>query len=143
MRRRETTPDISTTDHHRDLHPQIAHVFYSFSNLTHDRRRNVVAPTAFLHRFATQLEHDAFVGWRFGLHKSLCNDQTEDIESWKAQTRLSFRSSKAFGTRDSPTMVAAHKLISSSTSLREILCFLHTDNARCPRRNSLTVMRRS
>ena len=66
--RRQSAPDISAADHHRNLHSQIVHFLDALRDLAHNRRRNVVAPAAFLQRLAAQFEHDAFVSGRFRFH---------------------------------------------------------------------------
>src|SRR5262249_5728398 len=64
IRGRKSAPDVAAADHYSHFHAQIPHLFYAFGDLTHDGGRDVVA-AAVLHRFAAQLEHDAFVDWCF------------------------------------------------------------------------------
>jgi hypothetical protein len=68
-RSRKSAPDVAAADHDRDFHAQMAHFLDALGDFAHHRRRNIVAPGVLLHCFATQLEHDAFIDWRFCLHR--------------------------------------------------------------------------
>ena len=68
IRRRKTAPDIATTNHDCHLDAEISHLLNALGNITHYRRRNIIAPPTLLDRFAAELEHDPFIDWRFGFH---------------------------------------------------------------------------
>src|SRR4029453_8899161 len=68
MRRRDAAPNISSAKYDRHLDTEIANIPYPFGDFTHDTQRNILASTALLECFAAQLEHNAFISWRFRLH---------------------------------------------------------------------------
>src|SRR5262245_35295803 len=68
VRGRNTAPDVTTADHNRHLHIEVAHLFYALGDVTHYSERNVIPGAALLHCFAAQLQHHALINWRFCFH---------------------------------------------------------------------------
>src|SRR5207248_3421610 len=81
-----SAPDVSAANYNRDLYPEFIDFLDPVGDFAHHGRRNIFSRTALLQRFTAELEHDAFVSRRLGLHRRA--NETRGYRSWKAKTRF-------------------------------------------------------